>query len=452
MRLPESTEGRTRCALFICLLLCAAAARAATTVTLLQFADYHSHALPFWSEGRPDQGGLARAVRYLRREKRNGALVFSGGDMMNAGSPSWSDKYRCVEWSWLNGIVDAMAFGNHDSEYGAGELAKCRHAVTYPILSANTNGFRPYVVLRAKKVRIGVFAVAGPDFSPLVKTPGLTFSSSVDAARDAVHQLREVEHVDAVVLIGHEHLADDFALARAVPGIDLIFGSHSHLRRDLQKIEGTSTWYISPFQYLTYISRVQLTFDRHQLRDVRGGLVRVDGGMPADAKLARKIDAMQRALERDPAYAAQFRPIGVVPHIIPVDEVAKITVETMRAAAKADVALSTASSFRQDIPPGRLTPESLRAALPYDNAILVYSMNGADVQKLLAFGASLAGSDSLAIVAAPESLDPARTYRVATTDYLAHVAAGYRDFFSGRAEEKSGLRVRDELRKRLTGT
>ena len=448
----ESAKGRTRCALFICFLLCAAIARADTTITLLQFADYHSHALPLTSEGRPDQGGLARAVRYLRLEKQRGALVFSGGDMINKESPSWSDKYRCAEWPWLNGIVDAMAFGNHDSDYGPGVLAACRRAISYPILSANTAGFQPYVVLSAKGVRIGVFAVAGPDFPSLVGTAGLTFGNSVDAARRVVRRLRDEERVDAVVLIGHEHLADDFALARAVPGIDLIFGSHSHLDRELQKIEGTSTWYISPFQYLTYISRVELTFHHHALRDVRGGLVRVDGALPADALLQRRIEAMERELEGDPAYAPYFKPIGSTPRVIPVDDVAKRTVEVMRAAAKADVALSTASSFRQDIPAGTLTLEALRASLPYDNEIVVYAMSGADLRRLLAFGASLAGSDSFAIVAGGDFIDPAKTYRVATTDFLAHVASGYRDFFTGRSEEKTGLRVREELRKRLTSS
>jgi hypothetical protein len=41
-------------------------------------------------------------------------------------------------------------------------------------------------------------------------------------------------------------------------------------------------------------------------------------------------------------------------------------------------------------------------------------------------------------------------YRVATTDYLARVAPGYRDFFAGLIAETPGLRVRDELRKRLS--
>ncbi|HUP48476.1 MAG TPA: bifunctional metallophosphatase/5'-nucleotidase, partial [Thermoanaerobaculia bacterium] len=73
----------------LALLLLLAVPLGAQTVTLLHFSDYHSHALPFYSEGRPDQGGIARAIGYLARQKRGGALIFSGGDMINRGAPAW---------------------------------------------------------------------------------------------------------------------------------------------------------------------------------------------------------------------------------------------------------------------------------------------------------------------------------------------------------------------------
>src|SRR5205085_7677414 len=121
----------------------------------------------------------------------------------------------------------------------------------YPILSANTTidgatPFQPYIVIKQGKLRIGVFALAGSDFPSLVKAEGLHFTNAVEAARNVVRTLRENEHVDAVVSIGHESIDEDFALARAVPGIDVIFGSHSHLKRELQQIDGTKTWFVSP--------------------------------------------------------------------------------------------------------------------------------------------------------------------------------------------------------------
>jgi 5'-nucleotidase len=436
--------------LFLSLLFVCAAAHARTThVTLLHFSDYHSHALPFYSEGREGQGGVARAIRYLRAQKQHGALVFSGGDMMNKGSPAWSDEYRCAEWPWFNGVIDAMAFGNHDPDYGVVELEGCLQTIRYPVLSANANGFKGTRIFFVNGIRVGVFAVAGSDFKTLVKEPVFHFGDPVAAARDAVRELRE-KHADVVVMIGHEHLDDDFALARAVPGIDLIFGTHSHLKRALTRIDGTSAWFISPFQYLTYISRVVLTFDGHKLIGVTGKLVPVDARMTADKTIARRVAAMQRKLEADPKYAPLFETIGTLAAPLPVEALAERTVEIMRDAAHADVALSTASSFRQDLPRGRVTMESLRAAMPYDNEILVYTLRGDAVEKLLAYGESRQGSDSFAIVAAPKTIDPQRTCRVATTDYLARNAPGYRDFFAGLTPEMPGLRVRDELRKRLS--
>ena len=430
-----------------CALALAPAALGRATVTILHFSDYHSHALPFYSEGREDQGGIARAIGYLGREHARGALVLSGGDMINHGAPPWSDKYGCAEWPWLNGIVDAMAFGNHDADYGAEAFAKCRAEVRYPILSANTGGFRPYAVFRRNGARIGVFAVAGADFRTLVTTPGFTFTSPIDAARETVRALRERERVDAVVMIGHEHRADDFALAAAVPGIDLILGTHTHTKEELRRIPGTETWFISPFQYMTYISRVELTIDRHRVTGVSGRLVPVDASMKPDPAIAKKVAEMQQELERDPRYAELFAPIGRLASPLSVDDLGALTVGVMRDAARADAAFSTVSSFRQPLPAGTLTLELLTAALPYDNEIVACEMSGAQLQQLLNAIQSRRGSDAFAYIAKPETIDPAKTYRVAAADYFARVA--YRQSFPC-TPAGTGLRVRTEVRKSLS--
>lgn len=431
--------------LFLSLLFAVASAAYGQTVTLLHFSDYHSHALPFYSEGKAGQGGIARAIGYLERQKKRGAVVFSGGDMMNKGAPAWSDRYGCVEWEWLNGIADAMAFGNHDADYGYDAFAKCRDAVRYPVLSANTAGFQPYTVIESKGVRIGVFAVAGPDFPTLVRVPELRFGDPVSAARETVRRLREEERADAVVLIGHQHSHDDFELARAVPGIDLIFGTHSHLEHDLTKIPGTDTWFISPFQYLTYISRVELTFKGKRLEGVRGRLVRVDRTLPLHRAVAKRVAVLQRELESDPRFAALFVPFTTLKAPIDVADLARLTVRLMRERAGADVALSTASSFRQALPAGPIDAETLRNALPYDNEIVVAELPAGRARALLEYARSQRG-DFFAF--ADGSVGGERVV-VATTDYLARVAEGYRDFFSGVALRRTGLRVREELRNHI---
>jgi 5'-nucleotidase / UDP-sugar diphosphatase len=421
------------------LLLLAFPAMGETRVTLLHFSDYHSHALPFYT-GDGERGGMARAVAYLARHKRRGALVFNGGDMVNKGAPAWSDKYTCVEWPWLNGIVDAMAFGNHDADYGLPAFERCRAGLRYPILSANTDGFRPYQVFERNGLKIGVFAVAGSDFPQLVKVPGLTFTDPMAATRETVRKLRQEEHVHAVVLIGHQHTESDYELARTVPGIDLILGSHSHLKRELTRIPGTNTWFISPGQYLTYISWIELHFANGKLGAVDGALVPVDARMPEDRTIAARVAKMQRELEGDPQYAELFRPIGRLDSALSADALAKRALELMRSVTGAEVALSTRSSFRGSLAAGTLTMEALRAAMPYDNEIIACTMPGAQLQQFL----TAAGEESYG--SGPALIDPARAYRVATTDYVAFIA--YKDTFLCDAE-RTGLKVRDEVRKSI---
>lgn len=406
----------------ILLVLTVSAVADDTTVTLFHFSDYHSHALPFYTE-QGERGGIARAIGYLKRQKQRGALVFNGGDTINRGAPAWSDRYQCAEWAWWNGVVDAMAFGNHEADYGLETFRRCRDAARYPILSANTSGMKAYQVFTRNGLRIGVFAIAGSDFPRLVNVPELTFGDPVAAARETVRALRERERVDAVVMIGHQHAEDDYALARAVPGIDLILGTHSHLARELVQIAGTRTWFISPSQYLTYISWIELRFADGKLGAIDGALVPVDARMPEDPRIARRVARMQERLERD--MPELFRPIGSLAAPLPVEALARRALESMRQVTNAPIAISTTSSFRRPLPAGTVTMELLRAVLPYDNEIVVCTMTGAALQRLSAESFVLGAFETTG------------SYRVATTDYLA-----------GREKlqcEKTGRRVRAEF-------
>ncbi len=470
-----------------------AAAQDARTVTLWHFSDYHSHAVPFYSEGQADTAGIARAVAFLKpRADDPNTLIFSGGDTMNKGTPAWSDKYQCLEWSWFNGIVDAMAYGNHDADYGPDVFAQCQAQISYPILSSNTlaadgqplfqSDGKTYKVFEVNGVKVGVFALAGPDFERLVgpairPAAGATFADRVATAQQVVQQLRDQEHVNAVVLIGHALYEDDIALAQAVPGIDVIFGTHSHRYQELFKIDGTQTWYLSPFQYLTYISQVQLTFSADgALSSVGGQLVRMSNDLPQDADYQGRVADLQAQLKVDPTYAPLFEQIGTAAvelstsgQVTGEAVLGNLVLDIMRTAAQSQMALSTSSSFREPIPPGPILEESVRTAMPYPNKLLVYQLSGAQVQDILNFSVSKRSTDFFAQVsgvrfnivdgkatnvqilrdaADPASfvpLDPAATYAVATTDFMAKVAGGYKDLFTGEARD-TGLEVREQFR------
>jgi 5'-nucleotidase / UDP-sugar diphosphatase len=467
------------------------------TVTLLHFSDYHSHAVPFYAEGEADTAGIARLIAYLKPLANNpNVLIFSGGDMMNLGSPAWSDKYHCAEWSWLNDLVDAMAFGNHDADYGPDVFAQCQNQLSYPILGSNvlTAANQPlfqydgktYKVFEVNGHKIGVFALAGPDFVRLVKpetmpAPAVTFADRVTVAQELVKALREQEQVEAVVLIGHALHEDDIALAQAVPGIDLIFGTHSHRKEELSQIPNTNTYYISPFQYLTFISQVELTFSGGDLTAINGKLVRLSNNLPEDPDIAQRVAQMQADLKADPQYAPLFQPFGETATELSTAGqftgeavLGNLVMDIFRSAAQSHLALSTSSSFREPIPPGTILEETLRTAMPYTNRILVFDMTGAQIQDLLNYSVSRSGSDffsqvsgvrfnivndqatNIQVLSNPANpaagyipLDLATTYKVATTDFQGLIAGGYKEIFAPASHVDTGIDVRTEVRNYL---
>jgi 5'-nucleotidase len=456
------------------------------TITLLHFSDYHSHALPFFN-GTTRAAGIARVIGFLQTYAKDpSALVLSGGDMMNRGAPSFSDRYHCIEWPWLDGIVSAMAYGNHDSEYGPDELARCRGSVKFPMLSANVVGengmpvFAPDAVFERSGIRIGVFALAGSDFTRLVATAalpakGARFLDPVPAARTAVARLK-AQHVNAIALIGHELHEADVALARAVPGIDVIFGSHSHRREELTLIPGTRTYTISPYQYLGFVSRLELAFEDGALASVTGGLVPMSTEVPEDPAIARRVADLQGALEADPVYAALFVPLGTATTALhtrgllardaPLPDLA---MDLARSATHTEIALSTSSAFREPMAEGVIREEDLRAALPYPDELLVYEMPGAALQALLDASAAAAGTDfflqvsgvkftiangkarNVRILSADgdKPLAPGARYRAAISDFAARVAPPYKAVLEAFRGQKTGLILRDVLRDRL---
>lgn len=459
-----------------------------TTITILHFSDYHSHAVPFYSGGEHGVGGIARAIAYLEPlAARDDVLVFSGGDTMNLSAPAWSDKYRCVEWSWWNGILDAMAFGNHDADYGPDVFDRCRSKIDYPILGANVvdargvplfaPGGKRYQVFQRSGKRIGVFAVAGSDFETLIRedtspVAGAQFLDRETTARKVIDVLREVENVDAVVLIGHASTEEDIALARSVPGIDLVLGSHSHRLQPLERIDGTSTMMISPGQYLTHLSRVELAFRNDDLT-IEGHLVPMSASLPEDQNIAALVSALQQKLETDPDFAPLFREIGEIERELSnsgVDETATslgtFVMEAVRSAVQTDVALSTSSSFRGSVPPGKVREKDLRDVLPYDNRVVRATLTGSELRTLLVHVASLRGTDSFAQIAGAtlgfdqggtlssvlvsgEEINPVATYSLATTDYVARIAPRYREIFGSLTTEDTGLSVRQIVRRAL---
>ncbi|HUN81942.1 MAG TPA: metallophosphoesterase, partial [Phycisphaerae bacterium] len=250
--------------------------RMTRTFTILHTNDIHSNLIGVGpaSEYTPATlnddktiGGIERiatliAERRRAREVDGPVLVLDIGDA-SIGTPfggacqEIGAELQCLS---LAGY-DATTFGNHDFDFGPAALARAvaaaRKAGRLPaILAANTNyeasdpelaglkelatsgTIRSHMVIERGGIRFGLFGIMGFDSIVYTINPGaLTFPDPIKTARDMVQRLRS-EGADVIICMSHGGVrepkdgpitqGDDIDLARAVPGIDVIVGAHTH--------------------------------------------------------------------------------------------------------------------------------------------------------------------------------------------------------------------------------
>ena len=151
---------------------------------------------------------------------------------------------------------DASTIGNHEFDYKLEQLYKLREQFNHNYVNAHfcfrknkTTIFEPYKIVEAGNKKIGFIGVLTPltltktylhtlvdedgnyiyDF--LTERQGLEF---YEAIQKYINELREIEHVDYVIILSHLGLSAEQeeysseALLRNIEGVDAIIDGHSH--------------------------------------------------------------------------------------------------------------------------------------------------------------------------------------------------------------------------------
>lgn len=190
------------------------------------------------------RGGFLRRMAVVGGERKAepAMLLFDSGDF-SQGSPYYSLYKGDVEVGLMNKMgYDAATIGNHEFDFGLENMARIFRLAEFPIVCANYDFegtpvaglVRPYVVLKRKGIRVGVFGI-GPKLKGLVdetKCVGVGYSDPVRTARETVATLRNKERCDVVICLSHlgwDNMGlNDQLFLKQVEGIDLVLGGHSH--------------------------------------------------------------------------------------------------------------------------------------------------------------------------------------------------------------------------------
>jgi len=230
--------------------------------SILHTNDIHSELIPYLpvanysSQGENSTiGGVARlatAINEIRESKvQEGepVLLFDAGDFLGGAPFAWLALDGCAaELTIMQQMgYNAVAIGNHEYDYGPDVLAQYLVKAGYPeaqqktlVLASNTEAppdnplgaqglyRKTGMFVLENGLKVGVFSIIGKNAVELIGDAGdVQFLDQYATARQMVKELKE-QGANVIVCISHSGVDEDQAMAREVPGINVIVGGHSH--------------------------------------------------------------------------------------------------------------------------------------------------------------------------------------------------------------------------------
>ncbi|MDJ0685040.1 MAG: bifunctional UDP-sugar hydrolase/5'-nucleotidase [Alphaproteobacteria bacterium] len=419
------------------------------------------------SKGR---GGLAKLATVVK-EAKSGAenvLVTHGGDTIAPSILSSIDQGAHFI-DLLNQLgIDVLVLGNHEYDFGPAVMSQRVSEAQFPVLSANSiapGGGLPEGVLANTTWSfgdwtIGMFGLTTPTTVERASPAPVTFGDVTEVAAAQAEALTEAG-ADFVIALSHTTVSEDERLIEQAAA-PLILGGDDH---DLRVKWFGKTAFVESASQADFVTVIDLTMEKDEDGEVSWyaayDLINTLGVEPdpemtaaiavyegrLDAELNVEIGATATALDtRRPSVRGGENAFG------------SLVADAMRMAVEADIGITNGGGIRADreYAPGTvLTRKDILAELPFGNRTVLLEMTGAQVLAALENGfskiedvagrfphvsgmtvvynpAAPAGARVVSAEVGGAALDPAKTYRLATNDYMAKGGDGYASFLEAK--------------------
>ncbi len=346
-------------------------------------------------------GGLAGMQTLLERERDERSLTTVNGDFLSPSLLASQTEGKHIIELFNTMRVDYVCFGNHEFDFGNEILSERIKDSNFTWLGTNVleegkpfgDSVRTHVAT-VGNLKIALLGLCTADSVHLSSPgPSITFAPIIETAREAIASLPPV---DLIVALTHQTVFEDMALSEKVPEIDIILGGHEH--RVITYWHNDALILKAGFD-ARYLCRLDIEIDEH-------GITPTWQMIP------------NRFIEEDPLVRAQIAEFNVLAGNL--DEVlttlteplALSVAEAMRLELNADLSLINGGYFYgKNLPAGTLlTRGAVQEALAFPNRAMVIEIRGDQLQALLP------KIRDPHLVGGP--IDPKKTYRLATTDYL----------------------------------
>ena len=305
----------------------AAPAGEETGLTILFTHDMHDHVLPSPAEGGGEYGGFTRIAALLKQEREKAAypvVTLDGGDFSMGTLFQTIYATQAPELRLLGAMgFDVTTLGNHEFDYRAAGLAQMLESAAESgdklpaLVQANykppesdtvswaawqTYGISDYVIVERDGLRVAVFGLLGENADEYAPMSGMEFEPIADAAKRTVAYLEEHESPDFVVCLSHSGTengkGEDYELAKAVDGIDVIISGHTHTTLN-EPIQVNDTLIVSCGEYTQNLGVLTVTKadGAVSLEDYR--LIPVDETVAEDPAIAALAKQFQTRVEEE---------------------------------------------------------------------------------------------------------------------------------------------------------
>ncbi|WP_434711445.1 5'-nucleotidase C-terminal domain-containing protein [Rhizobium sp. YTUHZ045] len=438
-------------------------------------------------------GGAARLKTAIdqRRQALSGknVLLLNAGDNFQ-GSLFYTTYKGAAEAEFLNLMkFDAMTVGNHEFDDSEDGLATFLDKVQFPVVTANVKAsavsklgdrIKPSLVLDVGGQKIGIVGAVTND-TPELSSPGpnVTIEDDVQTITSAVQDLKS-QGVNKIIALTHVGYPRDLAFIAKIPDVDVVVGGHSHslLSNTDPKAEGPyptmvdnpggyKVPVVQAASYSKYLGDIVVNFDDNGVvKDAKGDPILIDSSFTPDPAVVTRVAELAKPIEelRKKVIGSSEGPIEGDRKVCRVKEcsMGNLVADAMLDRTRSQgvtIAVQNGGGLRASIDGGDVTQGEVITVLPFQNTLATFEATGAEVVKALENGVSqidqgagrfpqVAGlkfsfdqskpvGSRVSDVQVKEGdnfapIDPAKTYKIATNNFMRSGGDGYSIFKEGK--------------------
>ena len=442
-------------ALLMCLGVCAAAfaQEDGGDVTILFTHDLHSHLLPSVSEDGGEYGGYARLMTLIREQKEMypDAVLVDGGDFSMGSLFQTAYTTSALELRAMGAMgYDATTFGNHDYDYLPSGLAQMLNTAVASgdplpaILECNylpvsegeegydedaalvwdafaNYGVEEYIILERGGVYFAIFGVFGVDADDCAPNSKQVLYDAAESAQRVVDAataecLEKYGVEPLVIALSHtgtwDGKGEDYELAEAVNGIDVIISGHTHTLLN-EPIQVNDTYIVSASEYGKYLGVIHMDYSADGSATLTSyELIPVDETVAEDPEMAALVESYKTEVEENylSDYGVTFDEV-LTYNPYTFESTDEVFVEQMDAAlgnlisdaykwaaeaalgVEVDMACTVSGVIRETVPTGNVTVSDIfniaSLGVGTEGELVAIYLTGADLKNALEVDASV---------------------------------------------------------------